>query len=430
MSYSQEIRAHEDRDLSHVFARAAEPVEFLKTQKRENALYGFLRPLDHAEDLPAIECLAATIRYGRNDVVVLGTGGSSLGAHALVALKENRFSHNNQYPRIHFPDNLGPYTMDALLSELDLASTHFLIISKSGGTAETLAQMMACLSAVKVMLERVKNGRQLSDYFTVIVEPGDNILRRFANRWRLPIFDHAQDIGGRYSALSVVGLLPSAIAGLDIRETRRGAREVLMNCLETDEVENIPAAVGAATIYGCAEEGININVLMPYECRLDTFAKWHQQLWAESVGKAGKGTTPVRALGPVDQHSQLQLYLDGPNDKFFTFITTEMNGKGPVIDDKLASDPELGYMSGRTVGDLVAAEARATMEALSRHDKPVRQLKLEKLNEYSMGGLIMHFMLETIIGAHLFDVNPFDQPAVEEGKQLTRQYMEWGRRMH
>jgi glucose-6-phosphate isomerase len=164
--------------------------------------------------------------------------------------------------------------------------------------------------------------------------------------------------------------------------------------------------------------------MMPYLDRLERFAMWYRQLWAESLGKQGKGTTPVRALGPVDQHSQVQLYLDGPKDKLFTFIFGPTQGAGARITPALtAGDAELAYLEGRTVGDLAAAEGKATATALSQSERPVRILRLPQLDAETLGALLMHFMLETIIAAHLMEVDPFDQPAVEQGKILTRQYL-------
>jgi glucose-6-phosphate isomerase len=163
--------------------------------------------------------------------------------------------------------------------------------------------------------------------------------------------------------------------------------------------------------------------MMAYADRLERFTRWYVQLWAESLGKDGKGTTPLAALGPVDQHSQLQLFMAGPRDKLFTVVTVKPQGRGPRLDSdlaKLAGEPDFG---GRTIGDLVAAQGRATAETLARNDCPVRTIELDRLDERHLGALLMHFMLETIIAAHLIGVDPFDQPAVEEGKVLAKRYL-------
>ncbi len=162
---------------------------------------------------------------------------------------------------------------------------------------------------------------------------------------------------------------------------------------------------------------------MPYVDRLADFGLWYRQLWAESLGKNGTGTTPIRAVGTVDQHSQLQLYLAGPADKMFTVVMLDCAGTGATVDAGLAADEALGYLRGRTMGDLMDAEQRATAETLARNGRPTRLIRLASLDEAVMGGLMMHFMLETIISAHLLGVDPFDQPAVEEGKVLTRRYL-------
>jgi glucose-6-phosphate isomerase len=220
-----------------------------------------------------------------------------------------------------------------------------------------------------------------------------------------------------------VGLLPAAILGLDIGAIRAGAATALAPVLAKRPAAEVPAALGAALNIAAAGAGKNIAVLMAYADRLERFSRWYVQLWAESLGKDGKGTTPLGALGPVDQHSQLQLFIAGPRDKLFTVITTATRGQGPRIDADLAKragEPDLG---GRTMGDLVAAQGRATAETLAKNGCPVRTMHVETLNEESLGALMMHFMLETMIAAHLIGVDAFDQPAVEEGKVLAKQYL-------
>ena len=210
------------------------------------------------------------------------------------------------------------------------------------------------------------------------------------------------------------------VAGLDPVAVREGAASVLDGVLRGDEAP--PPACGAAVEAGL---GRGVSVLMPYCDRLAPFARWYCQLWAESLGKDGLGATPVAAAGTVDQHSQLQLYLDGPADKMFTLILTDSVGDGGRIADDLAVD--MSYMRGRTMGDLFDAEARATAAALAQRGHPVRVFRLAAVDERALGALMMHFMLETIIAADLLGVDPFDQPAVEEGKVLARAYLSGAR---
>jgi glucose-6-phosphate isomerase len=363
------------------------------------------------DDLAPLEELAARLRGEFKRLVVLGTGGSSLGGRALAALADA--------PPLCFLDNLDADALDAVLA--DSAGTAFLAISKSGGTVDTLSQLLACLQAVRA----AAGEEDLSRRFVLISEPGDNPFRQLAGRYKLPLLDHDHDIGGRYSVLSLVGLLPALVAGLDARAVRAGAREALEQALSAargdDPAASAPAA-GAALVVGLGRRGRTSSVLMPYASRLAGFAEWYCQLWAESLGKQGLGTTPLRALGPLDQHSQLQLYLDGPADKMFTLIGTQSRGRGAAIDPSTLAGQH-DYLAGRSIGDVVAASFTGTSETLASHGRPLRTLHLETLDEHALGALFMHFMLETVVAARLYEVNPFDQPAVEDSKIRARRML-------
>ena len=326
--------------------------------------------------------------------------------------------------RLHFIDNLDALSFESMLARLPFATTRFVAISKSGGTAETLMQTIAALSAVKA--EGLET--RIPDYFLGLTEaarPGKgNGLRALLAKHRVPILDHDVGVGGRFSALTNVGLLPAAVLDLDIAAVREGAGLAFAPVLAGKKAADVPPALGAALAVALAEsKGKSISVLMAYADRLERFTRWYVQLWAESLGKDGKGTTPIAALGPVDQHSQLQLFIGGPRDKLFTVLTVDGAGHGPCIDRdmaQLAGEPDLG---GKCMGDLVAAQGRATAETLAKNGCPVRTLHLKRLDEEGVGELLMHFMLETIIAAHLIGVDAFDQPAVEEGKVLAKTYL-------
>jgi glucose-6-phosphate isomerase len=206
---------------------------------------------------------------------------------------------------------------------------------------------------------------------------------------------------------------------------REGAASVLDPVLQASDAHDLPPAVGAALSVGLARErGIGTTVLMPYCDRLGYFGFWYRQLWAESLGKGGNGTTPVRAMGTVDQHSQLQLYLGGPADKMFTVLILDTVGKGkPIAPASLGGDKSLAYLENQSLGDLLLAEAEATAVTLVKNGRPTRIMRIATLDERVMGALMMHYMLETMFAAHLLGVDAFDQPAVEEGKILTRQYL-------
>jgi len=227
--------------------------------------------------------------------------------------------------------------------------------------------------------------------------------------------------------LTNVGLLPAAMLGLDIAAIRAGAVVALGPVLERRPPAEVPAAVGAALAVALAQtRAKSIAVMLAYADRLERFSRWYVQLWAESLGKDGKGTTPLGALGPVDQHSQLQLFIAGPRDKLITVVATSADGRGPRMPADLAQLCGEGDFAGKTMGDLAAAEGRATAETLARNGCPVRTIHIEQLDEASLGELLMHFMLETIIAARLLGVDPFDQPAVEEGKVLAKRYLAGG----
>jgi glucose-6-phosphate isomerase len=378
-----------------------------------------LRLPESRDDLVPVKPVAEAYRNRFDDVVLLGTGGSSLGGQTLCALADCGFGPRPGAPRLHFFDNVDPHTITAMLDNVALDRTGFLVVSKSGSTAETLTQFLICLHAARTEL-----GTAAGSHFTAITEPGDNVLRRLAAAAGMAILDHDPGVGGRYSALSLVGLLPAMIAGLDPIAVREGAADVLAPVLDGAQPELVEPAIGAAISVGlAAENGATTTVVMPYVDRLADFGLWFRQLWAESLGKNGKGTTPVNALGTVDQHSQLQLYLDGPRDKMFTVMMLTCAGTGPVVEPSLADDEALGYLAGKTIGDLMDAEQRATAQTLISNKRPTRIFRLASLDEKMMGALMMHFMLETIIAAHLLGVDPFDQPAVEEGKILTREYL-------
>ena len=411
-----------DKDLAEFKERSKEIISGLKQSQQDGSL-PLLNICTREDDIAQIEQVAIRYREKFNDVVILGTGGSSLGGQAVYALADSGFGPRLGGPKLHFIDNVDPDTFELMIDQLDMSKTGFIVISKSGSTAETVAQFIVCLEALMA-----KRGRsKAADHALVITEPGINPLRSLANRLNLPVIDHDPNVGGRFSVLSVVGLLPALIAGLDAMAIRRGAGAVLAETLNSDNPEDSPPAIGAVIkVAMLKKKNIANTVLMPYVDRLAPFALWFRQLWAESLGKNGSGSTPIRALGTRDQHSQMQLYLDGPKDKIFTLILMNVSGRGRLISTALVKEDDLSYLQGSHMGDLLDAEQRATAITLVKNGCPLRIFMLEKLDEEVLGGLFMHFMLETIIAAGLLGVNAFDQPAVEEGKILTRNFLSEG----
>jgi len=414
----------ESDELEAALARAEPALARLRTRRDDGSL-PLLRLPARRDDVGDLNNIAGEFRRRFDHVLVLGIGGSSLGGQTVAALADQGFGPRAGAPRLHFMENIDPASFDALFAAIEPARTGVIAISKSGGTAETLAQVLAVLDWLRQSL----GTSDLGDRLVAVTEPGDSPLRRLATAQRGRLFDHDPGIGGRYSVLSNVGVLPALIAGLDAAALRDGAAGVLDATLAAAAPRDSAPALGAAISVALAERrGINISVLMPYVDRLAPFGLWYRQLWAESLGKDGKGTTPVRALGVVDQHSQLQLYLGGPSDKLFTLLMLKQEGAGAALPPDLAADRALTYLAGRRMGDLLAAEQRATATSLLRNGRPTRVMRLERLDEKSLGALFMHFMLETIIAADLLGVDAFDQPAVEEGKVLARQYLGESRR--
>jgi glucose-6-phosphate isomerase len=301
-------------------------------------------------------------------------------------------------------------------------TTRFVSVSKSGSTAETLMQTIAVITA----LEKAGLGGKINAHLFGLSEPPAGKrkgLRELLESRDCEVLDHDPNVGGRFSAFSNVGLLPALVLGIDVKEVRAGAREVLQPLVLGRAAKEIPSAAGAALSVAAAAEGKTIRVMVAYADRLERFTKWWVQLWAESLGKKGRGAAPIAALGPVDQHSQLQLWLDGPPDKLFTVITTGIAGEGPRMDQALAETASQPAFAGKTIGDLVAAQGRAIADTLAKNGRPVRTIHVEQLDERTLGALMMHFMLETIIAAHLLGVDPYGQPAVEEGKVLAKRYL-------
>lgn len=406
------------RDLfDELLKKSSAGLEHIRQAKSDGSLPLLSLP-ERQDDLAELLPVAKRFRDSMDDVIVLGIGGSSLGGRSLYALADAGWGPERGGPKIHFMDNVDPTSFEALFARLDWKKTGLILISKSGGTAETLTQSFICLRNM------ADAGGEIENQAVAITENTDNPLRRLANVHKIPALEHDPKVGGRYSALSVVGMLPAAIAGLDVNAVRAGAGDALRMSLEVSGPGESPAAIGAAVAAGLAQEsGVGTSVLMPYLDRFADFALWYAQLWAESLGKSGHGTTPVRAIGTVDQHSQMQLYLDGPKDKMFSFIFGPSAGTGAPVELAGFDPAGIEYLSGRTMGDLLDACQRATAETLFTQGHPVRIFKLDAVDERAMGALMMHYMLETIVTAHLWGVDPFDQPAVEDGKILARKYM-------
>jgi glucose-6-phosphate isomerase len=414
--------------LDRTLARLQPRLNSLREDYASGAL-PLLRVPEWRDDIDAARAALATLTKDARTLVFFGTGGSSLGGQTLAQLGgwgipgDDGNGGQRDRPRTRFYDNLDPRTLERALASLDLATTRFVVTSKSGNTPETLVQAIAAIEAVRA----AGLGGRIPTLFLGLTEPrrkATNGLRDLCEALSIPTLPHDPNIGGRFSGLTTVGLLPALARGLDVEALRDGAGSVVKALLEAHTPQDFAPAVSAAVAIGLAKEcGVKVNVMLPYSDRLSRFAAWYVQLWGESLGKNGEGTTPVAALGPVDQHSQLQLYLDGAPQHFITVVRENCAGSGPRVAADLAKIAHAEYLSGHATGDLVAAQQKAIPEALLAAGRPVRTIDLERLDERALGALLMHFMLETILAGHLLGVDPFDQPAVESGKIITRRYL-------
>ena len=406
-------------DINAVRERASDARSRLIAMYEQRTL-----PLLHlpsrTDDLPACEAAAKFLRAGATDIILFGTGGSSLGAQAIVQLAGYRVPgcDSSIGARLHFFDNLDGSTLAEAFTELSLASTKILVVSKSGGTPETIVQFLCALAALEAA------GLKPADHIVALTEPGEataSPLLWLARDHGLMLLDHDPLIGGRFSALSNVGLLPALLAGLDVAQVRAGAGDVMQAVLAGDGASPV---TGAALCVALQEaRGMTVSVMMPYADRLRLFSAWYAQLWAESLGKQGLGSQPVAAAGPVDQHSQMQLFIDGSHGRLVNLICPATAGQGPRLPESLSADSKLAYLAGRTAGDVTACQQTAAGEVLVRNGRPVRIFAVDKVDERNLGRLMMHFMLETILAGFMMEIDPFDQPAVEQGKVLTRDYL-------
>ena len=391
--------------FERLLPEAARALASLRTRRAAGTL-PFLALADARDDLDGLRALVRAWRARYRRLVVLGTGGASLGGQALAAV-------GSESDRLLFLDNGDGDRLDSVLRAPDEDRTGFLVISKSGATAETLTQALLVLGA----------GADPAQV-AVLTQPGASPLRRLAARCELTVLDHDPALGGRFSALSAAGLLPAMFAGVDAAAVRAGAQGVLAAALAAPTPERSAPAAGAALAVAAMDAWPAASmVLMPYGPGLHPFGLWYRQLWAESLGKGGRGSTPIVAPGPVDQHSQLQLFLDGPGGMLFTIL----DAPDPTprrVDRALAEAVGAGHLGGRSMGALVAAQARATAALLQGAGRPLRRLSVPAADARAIGALMMHFMLETVVAAHLLGVDPFDQPAVERGKGLLRRELE------
>ena len=389
------------------------------------------------QDVAPILSYVDSVRERINTFVVVGIGGSALGNIACHTALRHPY-HNSLPPnrrggmRVEVPDNVDPERLAGLLDTLILHRTLFNVITKSGSTAETTSTFLI----IKDRLQKNRWGGRWRNHVVVTTDPVSGDLRKLATREKLAAFDIPPGVGGRFSVLTPVGLLSAAASGIDIRELLAGAQDMVDRVTATP-LEKNPAYVGAAIhylMYTHAKNPKRLAVMMPYSHALKDVADWFRQLWAESLGKEksldGKtvnvGPTPIKALGATDQHSQVQLYAEGPNDKLFTFLEVgRFRDDLPFPDDPdLADLNAFNYFGGKTMGQLLHAEQHATTLALMRRQRPNMTIALPEVRPYTVGQLFMLLEIQTVVAGGLFGINPFDQPGVEAGKVATYALMD------
>ena len=396
--------------------------------RRASGELGFFALPYEQEVTQQIRRFADGLGQAFDTIVVLGIGGSALGTtamqHALLKPHWNELDleQRDGYPRLYVLDNIDPTTIAPLLQRLDVRRTLFNVVSKSGTTAETMAQFLIVRER---LIAALGDGYRRHLVFTT--DPEKGVLRQLARDEEIAALPIPANVGGRFSVLSAVGLLPAALVGVDIEALLAGARAMDERCASADLMRNPAALFAALQFLYDTEYDAPIHVMMAYSDRLYGVSDWFRQLWAESLGKRNardgavvhRGPTPVKALGATDQHSQVQLYIEGPYDKTVTFLTAGAVPQDLVIPAAYESIASAAYLGGHTLGELLAAEGRATAQALAKQGRPNMTLELPALNAHNLGQLFMLLQIATVYAGALYGVDPLDQPGVELGKELT-----------
>lgn len=396
-------------------------IERIHSQKREAALsrlnteiaekqHGFVNILASADYVDQCEAMIDKIAWAET-LVVIGIGGSDLGSRAI----QEALQKSNPPMKVVFTgDTTDPNEIDRLHAQLNLQTTIFNVVSKSGGTIETVSNYLYWKN------EMWKVADNWADHFIFTTDPESGLLFDEANENDIEMLPIPSDVGGRFSVLSPVGLLPALAMGLEAGDLVAGANSAL-DQFESNAEESIPALI-AWEQFTLLQQGIPSVVMMPYSTKLNEFARWFRQLWAESLGEAGKGVLPIQSYGPADQHSQLQFYAEGPMISSFLFLKVLDHQS----DRKLESVDleEFGYLEGKSFDEIINAELYATANSLQKLGRPSSTLEIEKVDGFNLGELFMTFELAVVLLGYMLDMNPFDQPGVEESKKLIKQKLQ------
>lgn len=406
---------------SEQYHAAAKRMEHKRSEMKWREL-----PYSQAREAGEIMAVAQNIRSRFENFVVLGIGGSALGPlavhQALSHMRYNELADNKRNgPRFYVEDNIDPERMASLLDVIDIEKTMFNVITKSGSTSETMSQFMIIADMLKKRF-----GGDYAEHIIATTDREKGNLIKIAKADNIKTFYIPSEVGGRFSELSPVGLLPAAVCGIDIYELLAGAAFMDGLCSNEDVFKN-PAYMSAALEIAAMERGCNISVLMPYADSLKYMADWYAQLWAESLGKridnngsiVNCGQTPVKALGVTDQHSQVQLYTEGPFDKVVTFLRVNRFRAEVPIPEGYNDIPDVAFLGGHTLNELISAEQFATEYALTKSGHMNKTLILPEVNAFTVGELLCLLEIQTAFAGELLNINAFDQPGVEEGKNAT-----------
>jgi len=385
---------------------------------------GFMRLPKTAEYAEASARVAEEIRgSGATDFIHVGIGGSALGPMAVHKALNHPFYNalsddDRRGPRMHFAENTDPATLSSILDLADPEGTYVNVVTKSGSTAETMVNFLV----IRGVLVDSLGDFGFQGRIIATTDPEEGFLKQIADREDLKVLPIPADVGGRFSVLTPVGLLPAAVVGLDIDAMLAGAAQ----CVDevNEQGAEHPAVVGAAMHYLMdTARGRNVRVMMTYADALERLAAWFVQLWAESLGKDGKGSTPHGAVGTTDQHSQVQLYMEGPEDKVIEIVEVEDHPRDLTIPEAYDDLEGVGYLGGHSMAELLNVECDATRRALTEAGHPNSTMKFGATNEENLGYVFQALEVQTAIAGSLYGVNAFNQPGVEAGKQITYKRM-------
>ena len=397
----------------------------VEEMRKNDALGFFTLPTDEAllnQSLAVAEKVRGTV----DEILLLGIGGSALGPIALrTALRAPGWNmlHTGQrdgYPRLHVLDNVDPDTIAATLSRLDLKRTLVLVVSKSGGTVETMAQYLI----VRDALDKAVGPDNAREHLVLVTDPEVGALRKIARAEGITTVDIPANVGGRFSVMTPVGILPAALIGIDVKAMLAGAAHIIAQGANTSLSQNIAGTFAVMQYLADTKHGRHIHVLMPYADALRDLAAWFVQLWAESLGKirpdgSHTGPTPVPALGATDQHAQVQLFMEGPFDKTVVFVAVKGRESAGPIPGRHDDISELAYIGGHTLGELIDVEHRATAGALATRGRFNATFHIDTVDAWHMGAMMQCFGLATAYAGSLYGVDAFNQPGVELGKQFA-----------